>query len=116
MSAPEGVTEGDCFMVAFHTAERLHGRVVHGLPLGKGSLNLGKRYWHAWVEVYAARQRHSGIVVVDIANGRNHVLLPVPLSQVTPRYADEIEAAMAYDAAAQAAWGEYARLNFEETS
>jgi hypothetical protein len=26
-------------------------KIVHGLPIGRGESNAGRRYWHAWVEV-----------------------------------------------------------------
>lgn len=53
---------GDCFIVAanlvtsgVHDKLQLGGhdeaRVVHGLPVGRGHQNEGRRYWHAWVEV-----------------------------------------------------------------
>lgn len=57
---PEG---GDCFTVALQLGTRItpdevidHAswndiQIVHGLPVGTGPLNRGKRYWHAWVEV-----------------------------------------------------------------
>lgn len=60
---PESRTNGDCFPVALRLGTRelfdpiideiprSDIRIVHGLPVGTGSLNAGKRYWHAWVEV-----------------------------------------------------------------
>lgn len=59
---PDSHTDGDCFLVAAHLGmgfEPLEGfevndedvRIVHGLPVGRGSLNSGRRFWHAWVEV-----------------------------------------------------------------
>ena len=51
---PEVEYEGDCFPVASNVALRTQGtdvRVVHGLPVGQGLVNKGKRYWHAWVEM-----------------------------------------------------------------
>jgi len=63
METPESRTDGDCFLVAdrigtrftpdpvVDEATRRDIRVVHGLPLGTGTLNEGRRYWHAWVEV-----------------------------------------------------------------
>lgn len=47
---------GDCFQVAVQVAtERAtakdHAWIVHGLPIGTGPANRGKRFWHAWVEI-----------------------------------------------------------------
>lgn len=51
---------GNCFPVAYHLAVIDPGMldvnedeitVVHGLPIGRGLTNEGKRFWHAWVEV-----------------------------------------------------------------
>lgn len=61
---------GDCFEAAITVAQEHRSftttRVVHGLPLGTGPLNRGKRYWHAWVEV--------GGTVVDYSNGHEIVM------------------------------------------
>lgn len=57
-----GEAVGNCFEVAaqlvaydahlrLKLGDRDEARVVHGLPVGRGSHNEGKRYWHAWVEV-----------------------------------------------------------------
>lgn len=58
---PRSRTDGDCFLVAAHLAtgfqedlELQDGDevyVVHGLPVGRGDLNGGRRFWHAWIEV-----------------------------------------------------------------
>lgn len=60
---------GDCFEVA---AQLILGGtlgedavLVHGLPVGLGEENLGRRYWHAWLE-YGDPPR-----VVDRSGGRN---------------------------------------------
>lgn len=65
--------EGDCFEVAVRVAQSLRRsglynivQVVHGLPVGRGPQNDGKRFWHAWVEVY---QGHGRWTVVDRSNG-----------------------------------------------
>lgn len=60
------MTVGDCFQVAIKVCESLPGsKIVHGLPVGRGPLNEGKRYWHAWVE----QTVHGVALVVDKANG-----------------------------------------------
>lgn len=68
---------GDCFPAAAACAEALvqrgwpgKVRVVHGLPTGQGFENLGRRYWHAWVEVVA----HGVPTVIDISNDKRLVL------------------------------------------
>jgi hypothetical protein len=59
--------KGDCFFVALNLVvgdvygNPIHdpkdrgplpgGKIVHGLPIGRGPENLGERYWHAWVEI-----------------------------------------------------------------
>lgn len=66
MSIPESRTDGDCFPTAAHIGlgyplagknldvdlgEFDEVKIVHGLPVGRGTLNGGRRFWHAWVEV-----------------------------------------------------------------
>lgn len=47
----EVVAVGDCFVAAWRAAVSFPGcRIVHGLPIGTGTFNRGKRYWHAWLE------------------------------------------------------------------
>jgi hypothetical protein len=41
--------------------------VVHGLPVGRGPVNAGKRYWHAWVEVTTG----DSVEVIDRSHGLN---------------------------------------------
>jgi transglutaminase-like putative cysteine protease len=41
-------------------------RIVHGTPVGTAGEVLGRRYWHAWVEV----DTPSGWVVMDYSNGK----------------------------------------------
>lgn len=57
---PYQPNNGNCFPVAYHLAILDPGMldvnedeitVVHGLPIGRGDQNGGKRFWHAWVEV-----------------------------------------------------------------
>lgn len=73
------MSDGDCFPVAIHVAEEeteLHAEcevaaevfVVHGLPVGQGKENLGKRYWHAWVEV---AYPDGEVLVMDRSNGHD---------------------------------------------
>lgn len=70
---PQGI--GDCFMVAArYVIDRYvidHGTAIlcHGKPLGQGPLNLGERYWHAWVETA------DGQLVIEKSNG-NDMTLP----------------------------------------
>lgn len=57
---------GDCFHKALDVAATMHKTnpdpdhstvyVCHGLPIGAGPTNLGKRYWHAWVEIVGGVQ------------------------------------------------------------
>jgi hypothetical protein len=84
--------DGDCFEVAARLVldwppspahEPL--TLVHGRPIGTGPLNLGERYWHAWVEFTeeATIPAHvvgasppapfvlSAAVVIDRSNGRD---------------------------------------------
>lgn len=54
--------EGDCFEVAYATAQQIPGsEIVHGIPLGQAGNAEGRRYWHAWVEL-------NGLVF-DFSNG-----------------------------------------------
>lgn len=62
------IVDGDCFKVALELAAITAGKVVHGAPIGRGPLNEGKRYMHAWVE-------KNGLVL-DRANRRN-IRLPI---------------------------------------
>lgn len=86
---------------------------THSQNLGNvGKLRLGRPptspykgvYWdkakRAWTAVIARDERYP--------NGRHK-------SQFLGRFSDEVEAARAYDRAAIARWGEFARLNFEES-
>lgn len=44
----------NCFEAAVDCVDDLNeptAVIVHGLPIGRGVDNLGKRYWHAWVEL-----------------------------------------------------------------
>lgn len=76
-STPEG-GDGDCFIAALHVAEAVADEygydvlVAHGLPLGQGRENLGRRFWHAWVETKPAGR---GWMVADVSNGLR-VLVP----------------------------------------
>lgn len=74
MTAVEGAG-GDCFQVAVRIAEQAapisNPTIVHGLPIGRGPLNAGKRYWHAWVEV----EDSTGITVIDRPRGET-IMLP----------------------------------------
>lgn len=110
---------GDCFPVAAdlvaYGADLKLGlrpgdevRVVHGLPVGRGAENEGKRYWHAWVEVTRrilvpdeVRQAHpelltlfseagelETVTVIDRANGRD-LALPVELYYAMGALSDE---------------------------
>ena len=73
---------GDCFQVAFRLqAEDDSLTLVHGLAIGSGPENQGKRFWHAWVE-RTVRVECPGwphpvdvVTVIDRANG-NDVELP----------------------------------------
>lgn len=69
--------EGDCFRAAWTTAETLAAdpalsectiRIVHGLPVGTGDANRGRRFWHAWVEV---SDPHGLVRFIDRSNGRD---------------------------------------------
>lgn len=47
--------KGDCFTVAWRLAidadeDGCEMMVCHGLPVGRGVENEGKRFWHAWCE------------------------------------------------------------------
>ena len=59
---------GNCFISAYRLAVHVNGLLVHGVPVGRGPLNRGKRYAHAWVE-------KDGLVL-DYANDR-FIRLPV---------------------------------------
>lgn len=70
---------GDCFEKAVEVvaellalqAEEVH--IVHGLPIGQGEENRGKRYWHAWVEAKVRDRSNGGKptwVVADWSNGQ----------------------------------------------
>lgn len=64
--------KGDCFQKVIEVAldlEDLEERplVVHGLPIGKGPANFGRRYWHAWVET----EREGKWIVIDDSNDRS---------------------------------------------
>lgn len=41
-------------------------RLVHGIPVGRGLENKGRRYWHAWAE---AEHPVHGLVVIDLTVG-----------------------------------------------
>lgn len=55
--ARKATPTGDCFRVACRAALALPGRaearICHGLPIGQGPANSGRRFWHAWVEYEA---------------------------------------------------------------
>lgn len=68
------MTSGDCFKVAANLAfamadqpEVIDVVVAHGLPIGRGPENTGKRYWHAWVEVKVEGQSWA---VLDFSSGQ----------------------------------------------
>lgn len=44
------IAHGNCFEVALHVAVAEKATLVHGVPVGRGPANKGKRYAHAWVE------------------------------------------------------------------
>lgn len=99
---PKSRTDGDCFLVAAHLGVGFEPlglevnddddvRVVHGLPVGRGDLNGGRRFWHGWVEVTLRTpltedmkamgfgQHFPGNelvteLVIDRSQGQNHVL------------------------------------------
>lgn len=59
----------DCFESATKLllSRQLPGAaLVHGLPIGTGPLNRGKRYWHAWVE----RPLDGVNMVFDFSDGK----------------------------------------------
>jgi hypothetical protein len=65
------VAGGNCFLTAIKVCrDHPRSKIVHGLPIGRGPLNRGKRYWHAWVEV----EREGTTWVLDLANDRNIVV------------------------------------------
>lgn len=68
----EGVREGDCFEKALEVCRDNPGSIiVHGLPLGQGTYNKGKRFWHAWVELEVYFLGNITISwVLDLANNR----------------------------------------------
>lgn len=56
---------GNCFSMAWRVAHD-EGKgllVVHGLAVGRGPANNGKRFWHAWNET------EDGMIAVDRSNG-----------------------------------------------
>jgi hypothetical protein len=79
--------KGDCFSLALSlVAGYVHGdpvnnpddqapmpggKVVHGLPIGRGPENMGKRYWHAWVEVVI-----NGVVTVMDYSNDQRITMP----------------------------------------
>lgn len=75
----ESKVTGDCFLVAAHIGTRYWPdevvddtfrsdvRIVHGLPVGQGPLNQGKRFWHAWVEVTHRTTIPSEVVTANPA-------------------------------------------------
>lgn len=83
-------TDGDCFVVAVHTARELAAGgvegvyIVHGIPLGQAGDAEGLRYWHAWVEVDRevtfpnVDHTFSFLDVIDRSNG-NEVEVPKAL-------------------------------------
>lgn len=67
--------EGDCFEVALKVAIELRSVnpsgqlwITHGLPIGRGPDNNGKRYWHAWVECVPDRTMPL-VMCIDRSNG-----------------------------------------------
>ena len=68
---------GDCFEVA--------GRIIlastpreclvlcHGTPIGTGYDNMGKRYWHAWIET------PEGFVIDHSNGGSTRPPIPIPV-------------------------------------
>lgn len=68
---------GDCFVVAAEMMNDPAGprsaTLVHGLPVGRGVKNAGRRFWHAWVEVFDKGTMRW--IVVDRSNGRRIVML-----------------------------------------
>jgi hypothetical protein len=71
---------GDCFETAMYVAKETGGMVVHGLPIGRGPLNRGRRYWHAWCE--------SNGLVLDFASGRS-IRYPVAIYYRKGRLSEE---------------------------
>lgn len=64
---------GDCFEVSVKLMEEVTGlTLVHGLPIGRGPANRGKRYWHAWCEMTAG----DGVtrVCLDFSSGKRVAL------------------------------------------
>ena len=63
---------GNCFDAALIAHVGLPGSILcHGLPLGNGPKNSGRRFWHGWVEL----ERDGTWMVLDIASG-NRALMP----------------------------------------
>lgn len=71
------MSDGDCFEVALKLAMEDPGlTVVHGLPLGTGPENDGKRFWHAWCEQtevleFPNHPETRLTFVIDQSNGRD---------------------------------------------
>jgi hypothetical protein len=60
---------GNCFEAAYVIARCLdlyEPVVAHGLAIGRGPANLGKRFWHGWVEI----THPAGRLAVDFSSGR----------------------------------------------
>lgn len=66
----ESNRKGDCYIAAFHLADRLSKentmRLEHGIVKGQESLE-GVRFGHAWVEI-------GGDIVLDFSNGQEVIL------------------------------------------
>lgn len=101
---------GDCFPAAIVAATVVEEegatnvRVCHGLPIGTGPENLGRRFWHAWVEFTTDR----GPTVLDASNGRRIVAKRAAwyrLGQIDPEQVWRYTTAEAE--AMSAEWGTY---------
>jgi hypothetical protein len=71
--------KGDCFEKVIDVVTELLAlqaedvMIVHGLPIGQGEENLGRRYWHAWVEAKVRDSSNGGKptwIVADWSAGK----------------------------------------------
>jgi hypothetical protein len=65
-----GIVVGDPYDQAAVPPILPHAKIVHGLPIGHGPENMGKRYWHAWVEAV----REGVPSVIDFSNGKQTIM------------------------------------------